>query len=368
MLSPLLLAAASSYPPALLPPSVETWRCAPLSTSKLPPIAMIVYLLKDLLGSFGYLVGSNESPSINAYRQMFGYTTESELGTLYLVVDPGTELYQLSALIGMVNRSGDVGARSCDRLHTTVIRRPHVKSSHYSTRHAMTKLDVLEHLPRDLPAVALLDTDTFCIADCASRLHAQHRAMVRSSETPRSWRQRDRRHSRVRRMATPQDRFEVAAMASTVVCSCLILNVCAPLRRATAHIGRGGCASSTTRMSRLTTGMGTSGSGSICSNASQGCGTSCRVGCTRRSTSFGAQRSSSLWVPPESVRIMCTRYAILILKAGGPKLRAQSWMATLATIGSKGCRRHSSARAPRMISAGGASALLILCHRVMTRG
>ena len=58
----------------------------------------------------------------------------------------------------------------------------------------------------------------------------------------------------------------------------------------------------------------------------------------------------------------------LVLKAGGPKLRAQNWTATLANIGSEGCRRHSSARAPRMISAGGASALLILCHRVMARG
>lgn len=159
-------------PPALLPSSVETWRCAPLNTGKPPPIAMIVYLL----GSFGYL-------GDHAYRHMFGYTTESEIGTLYLVVDQGTELYQLSDLIGTVNRSGDVGARSCDRLHTTGIRRVPVKSSHYSTCHAMTKLDVLEHLPRDLPAVALLDTDTFCIADCASRLQAQHRAMVRASDT-----------------------------------------------------------------------------------------------------------------------------------------------------------------------------------------
>lgn len=233
-------------PHALLPSSVETWRCAPLNTGKPPPIAMIVYLL----GSFGYL-------GDHAYRHMFGYTTESELGTLYLVVDQGTELYQLSNLIGTVNRSGDVGARSCDRLHTTGIRRVPVKSSHYSTCHAMTKLDVLEHLPRDLPAVALLDTDTFCIADCASRLQAQHRAMVRASDTQRSWRQREIRHSTARRMATPQERLEIAEMASTVVCSCLILNVCAPSRRATAHIGRGGHASSTTRTSRLTTGMGT---------------------------------------------------------------------------------------------------------------
>jgi hypothetical protein len=31
---------------------------------------------------------------------------------------------------------------------------------------------------------------------------------------------------------------------------------------------------------------------------------------------------------------MCTRYAILILKAGGsPKLQAQSWMVMLANIG-----------------------------------
>lgn len=175
----------SAGPRALLPPSVETWRCAPLSprsslkTGELPPIDVVVYLL----GSFGYLQ-SNEGPAINAYRHMFGYTTESKLGTLFVVVDPGTKLTpRLDALIGTANRSGDVGARTCDRLHTTVIRRPPVRSSHYSTRHAMIKLDVLEHLPRDLSAVALLDTDTFCIADCASRLQAQLRAMARSSDT-----------------------------------------------------------------------------------------------------------------------------------------------------------------------------------------
>ena len=350
-------------PPALLPPSVDTWRCAPLNTGKPPPIAMIVYLL----GSLGYL-GDH---SIHAYRHMFGYTTESELGTLYLVVDQGTELYQLSALIGTVNRTGDVGARSCDRLHTSVIRRPPVKSSHYSTSHAMTKLDVLEHLPRDLPAVALLDTDTFCIADCASRLQAQHRAMVRASDTafvaatrspPLKSSQNDHTAGTLRDgrdginsgvLVLDLERMRAFA---TRYCPHRPWWMCViddknessydwhgdrkPLPNCLqSHDAHPPTQPPSPRISwrlswRPCMLPWQSGSGSICSSASKGCGTSCRVGCTRRLTSFGAQRSSSLWVPPESVRITCTCYAILILKAGGsPTLQAQSWMAMLANIG-----------------------------------
>lgn len=55
-----------------------------------------------------------------------------------------------------------------------------LKSSHYSILAARHKLELLRHLPPQLPAVVLLDSDTICVGRCADKMQAALNAVAAS--------------------------------------------------------------------------------------------------------------------------------------------------------------------------------------------
>ena len=131
-------------------------------------------------------------------RHMFGFSREDEIGDLYLIIyaeDAGAAFGSAPPhrLGGVLHSPAALGERTCVRVTPAASAQAHsglelrLKSSHYASTWAFTKLDLLRHLPAHLESVVLLDTDVYCLGDCMRRVGRELHKMrpTRRMQSPR---------------------------------------------------------------------------------------------------------------------------------------------------------------------------------------
>lgn len=127
-----------------------TWRCAPLDRVAPLPVPVAIYAL---------------GPWSEVRISTFAFTPATALGDIYVV--------RSATAASQPKFKGDraLVQRRCRRV-SSKISAVAMRTDHYHGAFARHKLNLLDHLPRGLEAVVLMDHDTFCIGPCVQALSA----------------------------------------------------------------------------------------------------------------------------------------------------------------------------------------------------
>ena len=154
--------------PTPAPPIFVTWLCSPLTGRAQQPASVI------------FATGRRSNDVVRVYER----AREEQLGSLFIVRESSARPPKLAGAVAARNCSA-VGRGSLPPpsssaaagLHALRSDHPSARSTR-NTRGTLDKLALLEHLPRDVESVTLVDADTHCVGDCTAKMRRQLLAMA----------------------------------------------------------------------------------------------------------------------------------------------------------------------------------------------